>query len=165
MFCPSCTDEYRAGIKKCPECGNDLVPELPEERWKLGPELVEVYRAGGHIQGEMVRSMLRGSGIESMLTGEGEAWGQVYKLTVGPMADVRVWVTQEDADRAKVLIGEALDVPPSDSLARSVPDLEAWAEGPPRGFFSSFVTNPFVRAATVLVTILLVLFLIWTATG
>lgn len=117
------------------------------------------------MQGEMIRSMLRGSDIESMLTGEGEAWGQVYKLTVGPMADVRVWVTADDADRAKVLISETVGVPASDSLARSVPDLETWSEGRPRGFYSAFVTNPLVRGATVLLTILLVLWLLLTAAG
>ncbi|HEX2239725.1 MAG TPA: DUF2007 domain-containing protein [Actinomycetota bacterium] len=160
MFCPSCTDEYRDGVTRCPECGADLVAELPEERWALGPELVEVHRTAGHMNGEMIRSLLRGSDIESMLTGEGEAWGQVYKLTAGPMADVRVWVNADDAERARAVIGDALDSPDDDPSPAS-----AWdPEGPPRGFFSSFATNPVVRGASILLAILLIVFLIWTAT-
>ncbi len=157
MFCPSCTDEYRAGITECPECGATLVAALPQERWTLGPELVEVHRTAGHIDGEMVRSMLRANGIESMLTGEGEAWGQVYRLTAGPMADVRVWVTVEEAERARALIDDVLGetddhVDPDDLYER------------PRGVMSSFVSNPIVRAASVVLIILLILFLFLTST-
>ncbi|MFN2525155.1 MAG: putative signal transducing protein [Actinomycetota bacterium] len=157
MFCPSCTDEYREGITHCPECGSVLVSELPDERWALGPELVEVHRTGGHMNGEMIRSLLRGSDIESMLTGEGEAGGQVYRLTAGPMADVRVWVSADEADRARALIEDALGQTPD-------PEPEYEFEERPRGVLSSFVTNPIVRGAALLLIIVLVVFLIWTST-
>lgn len=31
MFCPQCRDEFRDGIRRCPDCEVDLVREIPEE--------------------------------------------------------------------------------------------------------------------------------------
>jgi hypothetical protein len=31
MFCPKCRDEFREGIRMCPDCGIDLVEEPPGE--------------------------------------------------------------------------------------------------------------------------------------
>ena len=74
MFCPSCRDEYREGFTHCADCGAELVEELPPEpaEPRIGPELVEVFEAHGHMQAEMVRGVLEASGIESLLTGTAE---------------------------------------------------------------------------------------------
>ncbi len=105
MWCPRCGAEYRPGFTECYDCGVPLVEELPEPGAPepLGP-LVEVWRGQGHMQGELVRSVLRGSGIEATLVGEGEATDAAYKLSVGPLADVRVLVTEEDEARARELL-------------------------------------------------------------
>ena len=74
---------------------------------RIDPELVEVALAHGHVQAEMLRSVLRGSGIESAVTGEGESWGAAYPVSVGPMSRVSILVRPEDEERARALIEEA----------------------------------------------------------
>jgi hypothetical protein len=121
MWCPSCGAEYRQGFTHCPDCDVDLVEEEPDEPEQppsgpspltldpdsLGPELVGVDVVFGHARGELVRSFLRGSGIEASLTGDGETWGQVYKVFRGPMAAIRVLVRPDDFEHARASLDAA----------------------------------------------------------
>ena len=109
MFCPSCRDEYREGFTHCAECGAELVEELPPEpaEPRIGPELVQVFEAHGYMQAEMVRGVLEASGIESLLTGDGGAIGQMYPLSAGPLSRIFVLVRLEDAPRAVEVISSA----------------------------------------------------------
>jgi hypothetical protein len=68
-------------------------------------ELVEVYRVGGGPAAEIIRSLLEASGIPCVLSGGRDA---AYPLSVGPMAQVRIMVRAEDADRAEELIDAAV---------------------------------------------------------
>ena len=116
MWCPNCGSEYRPGFTHCSDCGHELVREPPEvvvpgdgprppfDPHAIGPELVEIGSYGGRFEGEMIRSLLRGSGIESMLTGDGIAYGEVYRMTVGPLSVVKVLVRPEDEERAREVI-------------------------------------------------------------
>ena len=70
----------------------------------MAPELVEIGSYGGRLEGEMIRSLLRGSGIESMLTGDGTIYTDAYPLTVGPLSQVKVLVRTEDEERAREVI-------------------------------------------------------------
>ena len=74
---------------------------------QIDDELVEVALAHGHVQAEMLRSVLRGSGIESAVTGEGETWGVAYPVSVGPMSRVSILVRPQDEERARALIEDA----------------------------------------------------------
>ncbi len=115
MWCPNCGSEYRRGYTHCSDCGHALVhepPEVPEPETQssppfdphsIGPELVEVGSCSGRFAGEMIRSLLRGSGIESVLTGEGTTLGVTHPMTVGPMSTVKVLVRLEDGERAREL--------------------------------------------------------------
>lgn len=116
MWCPNCGSEYRPGYAHCSDCGHALVHEppeavVPEEQPRppfdpnaIGPELVEIGSYGGRFEGEMIRSLLRGSGIESMLTGDGTIYTEAYPLTVGPLSQVKVLVRPEDEERAREVI-------------------------------------------------------------
>jgi len=68
------------------------------------PELVEVYKAQGAMEANMVRGVLEANGIDSMEAGE--AWGKVYGMSVGTMGSVPILVRQNDADRAKQLLAD-----------------------------------------------------------
>jgi hypothetical protein len=70
-----------------------------------GDELVEVYRIGGGPGAEMIRSLLQANDIPCVLFGGRDA---AYPLTVGPMAQVRIMVRVEDADRAEELVEAAV---------------------------------------------------------
>ena len=117
MWCPNCGSEYRQGYTHCSDCGHALVHEPPDaseppeaqprppfDPHSIGPELVQVGSYGGRMEAEMVSSLLRGNGIESMLTGDGTIYGEAYPMTVGPLSVVKVLVRPEDEERAREVI-------------------------------------------------------------
>ena len=68
----------------------------------MGGEFVEVYRGGGgQFRAEMLRSLLSGSGIESVLTG-GSPSG--LATNIGAIGEFAIVVRAEDADRAADLL-------------------------------------------------------------
>jgi len=67
-----------------------------------GEELVEVYRANGEMEAQVIRSLLDYHGIPCLL--KGEAARNIYGLTVDGIAEVRVMVWERMADRARALI-------------------------------------------------------------
>lgn len=95
--CPSCGNELDAGAPACPRCGAGLGE----------PPLVRVWTTQGVERAEMMRGVLAGNGIEAMITGDGTAWNEVYRLSVGPMARVDVLVRERDAVRARAIVEEA----------------------------------------------------------
>lgn len=63
---------------------------------------MEVYQgSGGQFRAEMLRSLLSGSGIESILTG---AQTSGYPTNVGTSGQFTIVVRAEDADRAADLL-------------------------------------------------------------
>ena len=66
-----------------------------------------MFEAHGYMQAEMVRGVLEASGIESLLTGDGGAIGQMYPLSAGPLSRIFVLVRPEDAPRAVEVISSA----------------------------------------------------------
>jgi len=67
-----------------------------------GEELVEVYRANGEMESQVIRSLLEYHGIPCLL--KGEAARNIYGLTVDGIAEVRIMVWEQMADRARSLI-------------------------------------------------------------
>lgn len=65
-------------------------------------EMVEVYRANGEMEAQVIRSLLEYHGIPCLL--KGEAARHIYGLTVDGIAEVRVMVWERMADRARSLI-------------------------------------------------------------
>jgi Putative prokaryotic signal transducing protein len=119
MWCPSCGAEYRPGFTRCTDCDVDLVDELPVvpeakgavdpvraltmEGEHLGPELEQAY-SGSRVDTELIRSVLEGSGIESVLWGTGSAYPPE---TGAKLSAVRVMVRPSDLDRAREVIDAA----------------------------------------------------------
>jgi putative signal transducing protein len=68
--------------------------------------LVEIRRVSGRPNAEMIRSLLEAHGVPCVLFGGRDP---AYPLTVGPMAEVRIMVNVEDADRAEALIDAAAE--------------------------------------------------------
>jgi predicted amidophosphoribosyltransferase len=103
-FCPKCRSEFVEGTRECSDCGVPLVDELPEEPRGRGEndDLVEVWRTQGEVNAQLVRSLLEGSGISSMLSGE--SLRLTHGLTVDGLALVRVLVRAADARRSCEII-------------------------------------------------------------
>ena len=75
MFCPHCRYEYLEGIRVCPDCGAELVAELPPE---LSPEdeheyleLVTVLKSDDTSVLLLAKSMLEEAGIPVFPKGAG----------------------------------------------------------------------------------------------
>ncbi len=67
-------------------------------------ERVEVARAQGELEAQMIRAALEGSGITSTLAGE--AVRTTIGLTVDGIGEVRILVNPEDEERAREVLAQ-----------------------------------------------------------
>ena len=96
-FCPECGAEYKAGIFRCGECGVALAEELPQPE---PTEPLELIKKCGPTEAAMMEEMLANNGIGTVLQG-----GVTPVLpTRTNLDEVRIWVKQADAGRARELI-------------------------------------------------------------
>ena len=65
-------------------------------------ELVEVFKAQGEMEAQVIRSILEGDGIESMLSGE--SIRLTHGLTVDGLAEVKILVREDEETRAREVI-------------------------------------------------------------
>ncbi len=65
-------------------------------------KLVEVYTAHGETEAQMIRAMLEGSGIDSMI--RGESTRLTHGFTVDGLAEVKIVVRDEDEERAREVL-------------------------------------------------------------
>jgi hypothetical protein len=77
-FCPECRAEYRAEMRRCPDCDVDLVDSLPlepEANDAEGLELVELASFPDYPEAEMIKEILESNGIQTVLRGETDPIG------------------------------------------------------------------------------------------
>ncbi len=87
----------------------------------MAADFVEVYRGGGgQFRAEMLRSLLSGSGIESVITGGASSSG--LAMNIGATGEFAIVVRAEDAERAGALL-ESFE----EEGAGEIEELE-WAE-------------------------------------
>ena len=99
MFCPKCRSEYRDGIRQCPDCRLDLVPERPGATHD-DVTLVPLVRTYSPNDVAMIRSILDGSGIRFFIQGENA-------LHVRPCADPAILIVASgDVEEAKELLAD-----------------------------------------------------------
>jgi hypothetical protein len=67
-------------------------------------ELVEVWRASGETNAQIIRSLLESYGIESLI--EGESLRLTHGFTLNTLGLARVLVRAEDAEKARDLLTE-----------------------------------------------------------
>ena len=132
-WCPKCKAEYREGFAKCASCDVTLVDALPEQsEQELAPpetsegvqlrEPIAVYTAESRVNAEMVRDVLRDSGLAVVMR---QVLLEHAGAVTGTRARYGVALLVESADTAKAralidelkqgLAQEALD---EDELAR-----------------------------------------------
>jgi hypothetical protein len=101
-FCPTCRYEYVEGIKTCPDCYVELVPELEEEK-KEAARLFRVATFTYPLDAEMAKLRLEAEGIQCALSNEVLTQTSTPSLNLYP---VEVLVRGEDAERAVEIIKE-----------------------------------------------------------
>ncbi|HXG94337.1 MAG TPA: DUF2007 domain-containing protein [Blastocatellia bacterium] len=96
-FCPNCEAEYREGIKVCPDCEVELVPELtPDNRVhdKSEGEPVPLQSFKTATEAEMVSQLLVQNGIRAFVEGN-------FAVIPGSFSqEVVVMVDERDLPRA-----------------------------------------------------------------
>lgn len=130
-YCPRCFSEFVEGTVACEDCGALLISERPGGPASVVPEedLVEVWRAQGELNAQLVRSLLEGSAISSMLVGE--SLRLTHGFTVDGLALVRLLVRREDARRASEIISLSTGARLCPSCGKAVPadDKSCWSCG------------------------------------
>lgn len=101
MFCPKCKSEYKSGIIKCPECGVDLVQELPQETESkfADIETEEILATFSIADVVLIRSILDAEHIDYYFKGESSLY--VVKPRVG---QVKLMVKRKDVDIVRELL-------------------------------------------------------------
>lgn len=70
----------------------------------MGEEWVVVEEVSGTLQAEFLRGLLESQGISVVLSQEGV--GSVFPVTVGPLSEVQILVSKEDAPLAKKVLDD-----------------------------------------------------------
>ena len=178
-WCPKCKAEYREGFTECATCHVPLVDVLPEEdeaaeAQAAAPETVQeeaavslenpiaVYTAQARVNAEMIRDMLRESGVNAVMR---QVLTQHAGAVTGRRAQymIEVLVEAEDTARARALIDEtkqALEAEEldEDELARLAEEQAMEMPEQPMEDNASFKLLPVVAA--VIVAALALLYLI-----
>lgn len=130
-YCPKCRSEFVEGTSLCEDCGVQLVSGLPAEDETIRSEedLVEIWREQGEMNAQLVRSLLEGSGISSMLSGE--TLRLTHGLTIDGLALVRILIRPEDTVRASEIIAtiEGIRTCPACGRPVSESDGSCWSCG------------------------------------
>ena len=114
VICPKCRDEFRDGIATCPDCGVDLVEELPAESLPR-LSILETTRSPdrlaillGHLENAQVPYVVEAGTALSLLEDE-----SAPELSVPEAWEARVWIPASFAARAAEAIA---NVPASASM-------------------------------------------------
>lgn len=110
MFCPQCHEEFSWHVMVCPTCDVDTVDRLPGPEPTPDVEFACVLSTGDAGLIAVARSLLEGEQIDYFVKGDGLqdlfGLGRIsggFSFAMGP---AEFWVRQEDADRARELLGD-----------------------------------------------------------
>lgn len=119
-FCPKCRFEYKPGMEFCPDCGRKLVPKLKEpEKEKTEIEGVEhfepdeeprlklLYVTRSTIYANFLKETLEQNKIPFLV--KRESMGLVPALVNQPLTDVKIYVREEDFEKACEIKEQLLD--------------------------------------------------------
>jgi len=115
-FCPKCKYEYNPNVSVCPDCGEKLVDQLPEERLEERPDQdwIPLVQLTSQQTAEMLRGALDAKGIPAVLrsgTGHFGITGQMGISSFRPIGGGYIIfvpvVFVEDANcEARVILGD-----------------------------------------------------------
>jgi hypothetical protein len=104
-YCPKCHDEFQDGVEICPDCGAQLVSELPVpqpvDRGRGDEPLVHIATAADEVMASLWKEVLEDEGIRSMVK-RSDLAAAMYSLPFNTQCEV--YVLASDAERAKEIL-------------------------------------------------------------
>jgi Putative prokaryotic signal transducing protein len=112
--CGRIYDEQDWAEPDCPFCGAPLEPIGGENpplisdfvstrlEWTPGQPRAMVCTASGYLEAQIIKAQLESAGVPVYLAGESAA--TIYGLSVGPMAEYRVYVPQNRLEFARTVV-------------------------------------------------------------
>jgi hypothetical protein len=80
---------------------------MSNEEGKRHLEMVQVHSAQGQVEADIIQSYLKSHGIDSFT--RGLAVQSVHPFTVDGMGEVRILVSEDDAEKARQVLEAYLD--------------------------------------------------------
>ncbi|MAT58611.1 MAG: DUF2007 domain-containing protein [Melioribacteraceae bacterium] len=103
MICPTCEYEYVEGIKVCPDCKTELIPNEDFEGNLTNPDdYVIVYTCSETYEAEMLKANLKGAEIEALVLSQKD---RSYP-GVGDLSVVKLLVKKDSAQEALEIIND-----------------------------------------------------------
>lgn len=101
-YCPNCKYEYFKGIDKCPDCGAELVDELPTEIILNEADWVVVYTTSFDYEAEMLKGNLESAGISATILSQKDS----SFPAPGDLSIIKLLVKKEDAESVVTFLNE-----------------------------------------------------------
>ena len=70
----------------------------------MAGNIIKIYQVSGQLEGELLKAYLEANGVPAALSQESA--GIVYGLTIGALGNVDVLISDENVERATLLIEE-----------------------------------------------------------
>jgi hypothetical protein len=111
MKCSDCGTGNQEAAQICTGCGAPLTREGaaagPSEGENRHLEMVQIHSVQGQVEADVIQSFLKSHGIESFT--RGLAVHSIHPFTVDGMGEIRILVSEADAERARAVLSSFRD--------------------------------------------------------
>jgi hypothetical protein len=104
MFCPNCKYEYKPEIKKCPDCGADLVEKLEESKpvVEKKQKLVLLCTTQNLVYADFLKKTLEKNDIPCLIKNEGGMMSY-------PPSYAKIYVPEEKYEESRKIKVQLVD--------------------------------------------------------